>query len=286
MEYYVLENGQKLGPCDAITLIKRAKNGLLTYNSFVSKDLAEEFVKASEFYELKKLIDENSGFANHTSGKVLLGSALSEGAEIWSRRVVDFSFILGIILFAGFGLLSWLSGMGKSNSYFAFVNYLSGTLLLTFVFQFFGYALKAKRSHQLALEDIKKSFLKNTGKYFLLSAVTSAYLLLFALGGMAGVAATFVFLVIITFIVFAPFLVADENMPLMAAVKKSISQLLAAGSDNFGVVFALVALNLIAALVAAFVAKELIVIVLFVSLPITISALAYCYDILFGQSGR
>ena len=278
MEYYVLENGQKIGPCDAITLIKRAKNGLLTYNSYVSKDLAEEFVKASEFYELKKLIDENSGAASHVGGQLSFKTALSEGAEIWSRRIVDFSFVLGIILFSGFGLLMWLSGFGKTNSYFAFVNYLSATLLLTFILQFFKYALKAKRSHKINLEDIKNSFLKNTIKYLLFSAVLNTYLLTYALGVTVGLVATFAFLLAITLSIFAPFLVADENMPFVKAIGTSVRQMLSMGSDNFGVVFALVALNLIAALVAAFVAKELIVIVLFISLPITISALAYCYD--------
>ena len=81
-------------------------------------------------------------------------------------------------------------------------------------------------------------------------------------------------LFILTLYIFTPLLIIDHKMPFWDAMETSRKLVLGSGTDNLGIIFALVVIN--------FVGGLLVFLPLLITLPVTISCLCEMYDELFN----
>lgn len=300
-QYYIIVEGQKLGPFDIIGVIKKVKGGMVTPDTQVATSLDGEYKPASSYEDIASILNEHGVTEAGTEGapaaaaeggataapasettKLDLKKVLKDGIDLWSRNVVGFTIVSGLILSLAFALKAGFEGAIGENGP-QFVGYYITSTIVSFLYiLFFNYILYAKRSQAPDVKEFLESAKTRLGAILGMAALFSLYNLGYALGSFFGLIALVGMIIMVAVFAFAPFLVLDKSNGLAQAFKNSSARTFGSGSDNFGVIFALVALNLVAAIIPAFLAKELFVFLLFISIPITVSALAYIYDELFA----
>ena len=107
MEYYVVIEGQKQGPYDILSMIKKIKNGSVTAETLISDNDKAAFRPAADFEEIKSLLKQEKADIQHSQRKVTLSlkDVLAEGVELWSRKVIQYTFGAGLVLAIGFGVM-------------------------------------------------------------------------------------------------------------------------------------------------------------------------------------
>lgn len=280
MEYFILQDGVKQGPYDLITMIKKVKNGSLGLEAMVSEKAEGPFREASHIEEVAALIHEHAKptvGAKLTKGdhvSMTLKACFHEGMELWIRHIMDYTLVAGLIMAIGLGLKSL---MGNTTT----ASYIGTVVIMTLFFEFCYYVLETKRSQRAEMRDlmgiVKRTFLP----FFGFSLVVSTFVLAYGLGMQAGFIATLVAVVLLTFLAFTPFIATDSGMGVIRAATLSFQRVKSIGGDNFGVVLAIISINLFAAILPGLLQPALLGVGLFISLPVTISALAYIYDQIF-----
>ncbi len=283
MEYFVLNEGVRLGPFDLIGMIKKIKNGTLTVNSMVSEHVEGPYREASGVEEVAKLIEEHS---NPTAGegggnnlKMTLKASFQEGVELWVRRILDYTLFAGAIIAVGFSLRAIFQPLMGEESMIP--SYISSVLVMACFFEFCYYVLETKRSQRIDIKDFLAVIKRTLPQFLGISLVLSVFVLAYEVSGQVGLLATLIMLVVLTIFIFTPFIATDSNMGVLRSAKLSMQKVTSVGADNFGVILAIVAINLFAAILPGMLLHDLLGLGLFISLPVTISALAYIYDQIF-----
>ena len=283
MEYFILNEGVRQGPFDLIGMIKKIKNGTLTVNSMVSEQVEGPYIEAANIDQVAKLIEEHS---NPSAGEgangdltMTLKVSFQEGVELWVRRILDYTLFAGAIIAVGFSLRAIFQPMMGASSMFPY--YMSSVVVMSFFFEFCYYVLETKRSQRVDIKDFIAVIKRTLPQFIGISLVLSLFVLAYGISTQVGLLATLVVLVVITIFVFTPFIATDSNMGVMRSAKLSMQKVTSIGADNFGVILAIVAINLFAAILPGMLLKDLLGLGLFISLPVTISALAYIYDQIF-----
>ena len=283
MEFFILNEGVRQGPFDLIAMMKKVKNGTLTASSMVSEQVDGPYIEASHIQEVAGLIEEHSnpssGNLDGHSLNMTLKASFQEGVELWVRRILDYTIAAGAIIAVGFGLQTFIRPLVGVNSLVP--SYVSAVLVMTLFFEFCYYVLETKRSQRVDVKDFLGVIKRTLPQFFVIALGLSAFVLAYAISPQIGLLATLVALVVMTVFVFTPFIATDSTMGVMRSAKLSFQKVTSVGADNFGVILAIVSINLFAAILPGMLLKDLLGLGLFISLPVTISALAYIYDQVF-----
>lgn len=285
MEYFILQEGVKQGPFDLITMIKKVKNGSLTGNTMVSEKTDGPFREAEMVDEVAILIREHANPSPATlSGSghyanISLSAAFHEGLELWVRRVVEYTIFAAIIMGIAYVINATMRGFLAVHPIIPV--YFGTLVLMTLFFEFCYYVLETKRSQRVHAKEFMAVAKRTFFPFLLFSAVLSLFVLGFGISMSVGLVTTTIALVALTFLIFAPFIATDSGMGIFRAAKISAQRVRTMGADNFGVVLAIVSFNIFAAVLPALIGPELLGLGLFISLPVTISALSYIYDQIF-----
>jgi hypothetical protein len=286
MDYYAIINGQKKGPFDTISVIKLIHSGEINPDTPFSDAYNGEFIAANK-YPLISEIFHNQEMAkpknsDYHHSRLSLISVLKDGVDLWSRYALSFTIISGAILALAFALNKGLSNLMTIADYpfigSFIVSFITGFLYLNF----FSFILFAKRSQAVEIKKysakMKNAFTANLFFATILALLTMAN----TLNPLIGIGAMIGFLIFTTLGAFAPFIVFDKKLGFLSAFGQSSKKIAQGGSDTIGVVLAIVAINIVVAIFPAIFFPKLFIFGLFISLPITVSALAYVYDEIFG----
>lgn len=283
MDYYILLDGVKQGPFDIITMIKKVKNGSLNLSSMVSEKAEGPFREARHLEEVANMIDEHSNPSTSTADaaktRMTLKASFHEGLELWIRRILDYTIIAAVIIALGLGAESMLKTVFTNGNMIP--SYIAAVVIMTLFFEFCYYVLETKRSQKADLGELLLVLKRTILPFFVLSLVLSLFVLVFGISAPIGFLASFGATVVLTFLIFTPFIATDSKISVLTAAKLSIRRVKSLGGDNFGVLLAIISINLFAAIVPILLGQHLLGIGLFISLPVTISALAYIYDQIF-----
>jgi hypothetical protein len=282
MDYYAIINGQKKGPFDTISIIKQIHSGAITPETQISNAIEGNYQAASGFPMLSEIF-HNQTFVSgvehpHAKTKLSLAKSLKDGIDLWSRYALSFIIISSAILALTFALSKALNKIPAVADYPAAGTYIVSLVTAFLYLNFFGYILFAKRSQAL---DIGK-YISQTKSGFLATFIFAIILALFptasAFNPIIGIAAMIAFLVYATLGAFVPFVIFDKKVGMAAAYAQSSKKIRSGGSEAIGVVLAIIAVNIVVAILPAIFFPELFIFGLFISIPITVSSLAYIYD--------
>ncbi|PIR33896.1 MAG: hypothetical protein COV36_01880 [Alphaproteobacteria bacterium CG11_big_fil_rev_8_21_14_0_20_44_7] len=286
MDYYVVINGQKQGPFDIIAIIKKVKTRQIAPDTLVADAANGNFMPATSFPEIATLLEEQVGINKASQMKekrvLRLRKVLADGVDLWVRNVIGFTVGFATILIVAFALNGGLKKIQIFADYPSIGNYIISLLATTLYLLFFGYILNAKRSKAFSFEQTFIEVKKGLIPLGILSAIFSLYTIAFGVNQLVGLVSVVVLLFVVTMFSFVPFLIVDTSLGLGGAAKQSLKKVMGMGADNFGVILALIAINLVVALAPAFIDKNFFIFGLFLSMPITVSSLAYIYDELFA----
>ena len=286
MDYYAIINGQKKGPFDTIAVIKQIRAGAINTETLISSDFDGEYAPAgqnsliSEIFHNQQMTkpQNNHGHQQHLT----LGKSLKDGLDLWSRYALSFTIISGGILALTFALSKTL-GKIPAIADFPFI----GTYIVSFIasflyLNFFSYILFAKRSQALETKKFVAHMTRAFGSNIFFSVLLALFTMVNALNPLLGIAAMIGFLVFAALGAFVPFIVFDKKIGFGAAFAQSSKKVMKGGSETIGIVLAIIALNIIVAILPAIFVPNLFIFGLFISIPITVSSLAYIYDEIFG----
>ncbi len=277
MDYYIVINGQKQGPYDLLDFIKKVKNGVINAETLASASPDGPFVRAVEFNELKDVFISETRQINRDVN-IKPSNVLNDGIELWTRRVVEYTLLLGVIVVIGFLLLSGLKKIALIADYSYIADYIVSTVTVTLLGMFFYFVLLTKRSQDPGLSDIKDMVKGGVPRLLVFSAIMAISVVVFGINQIAGVLTIVVMLFVSSFLVFVPFLIMDHKMPLFRSIKLSLESFKVMTASNLGMVFIMVGINIFAAVLPAFLGSDLLMLALILTLPITVSVLAYIYD--------
>jgi hypothetical protein len=286
MDYYAIINGQKRGPFDTISIIKLIHAGEVNAETPFSNAYNGEFVAASNFPLISEIF-HNQEMANvknedYFYSGLSLGNALKDGVDLWSRYALSFTIISGAILAFAFALNKMLSNLLTIADYPFIGNFVVSFITGFLYLNFFSFILFAKRSQALEINKysakIKSAFAAN----ILFATILALFATVNSLNPILGIFTMIGFLTFTTLAAFAPFLVFDKKLSFWKAFGQSSREIVQGGADTIGVVLAIVAINIFVAIVPAIFFPKLFIFGLFISLPITVSALAYIYDEICG----
>lgn len=289
-DFYIVINGQKQGPFDIISVIKKVKNGVITSDTKIARGENADFVNANEIEEINTLLEEHGAGGKHISATKSVGKrpnlslkkSFTEGLNLWLKFVINFTVISGIILAVSFSLSKGLDKISLIAEYPTIGNYFTAFITTFLYIIFFNYILLAKRNQSTQIGSFFKIIGSRISSIALLAALFSVYTLAYGVNELIGLIVLIAILLVSTFYIFSPFLIFDRQMRSGKAMATSIKGVKNFGIDNFGVILALIAINLVVAILPAFIAKELFVFGLFISIPITVSALSFIYDEAFA----
>jgi hypothetical protein len=237
-----------------------------------------------DFEEIKSLLKQEKADVQHSQRKVTLSlkDVLAEGLELWSRKVIQYTLAAGVVLAIGFIIMFGLKEIQVFADFPTIVSYIVSIVIVTLFSMFFYYVLISRRNQEPDIKDIAMTAKKSFLRLFIFSMIYSLYTLPFELGLQAGLISLAVITVLTCFLIFVPFLIQDGDLTLKDAIRVSVDRTRTMGADNFGIVIALVAINLAVAIVPAIFSPNLFVFGLFVSIPITAAALVNIYDQVFA----
>lgn len=286
MDYYIVVNGQKTGPYDLLGFIKKVKNGLVTPETLVATHEEGPFVPAAEIKEVSDIIAAETGKVRqvavpHSTGpgtSFRLGKLLADGVELWTRRVIEYTLFMGVIIVAGFFCSLSLKKIQLIADYPFISNYVVGVICTTLLGLFFYYVLVTKRSQDPDKQEIKAVMKISLPTLLLFAAILSLSTLVFGINPIISISIIAIMLFAISFLIFVPFLVVDHRMNLRRAVLVSLESFRAMKGSTMAIIFILVGINIAAAVLPGFLANDLVLLGLMVSMPITVASLAYIYD--------
>ncbi len=282
MDYYAIINGQKKGPLDTIALIKQVRSGNIKPETEVSNSIDGQYAPAKDFPMLGEIFANQSftdtAAPSYGKAKLSLGTSIKDGLDLWSRYALSFTIISAVILTITFSFSKTLLKISALADYPVIITY-AVSLVTTFLYiNFFGFILYAKRSQALNVGDIMAKIRSGIGATFLLAVILAIFPTANAFSPIIGIGAMVAFMVYATLGAFSPFLIFDKQLGMTKAYGQSSKNIRSGGSEAIGVVLTLVAINIIVAILPAIFFPDLFIFGLFISIPITVSSLAYIYD--------
>lgn len=280
MDYYVIINGQKQGPYDILGFIKKVKNGLITESSQVSTHEEGPFRPASEIEELKTIINSEAN-AKQISGKdsIALDAVLNEGADLWTRRVAEYTIFFGLIVVAGFSFSSVLRGGARIFSDYPFIpTYFSGVLTLTLTGLYCYYVLMTKRSQDPDTKEIKSLIKVAVGNLIVYSAIISLATLPVGVNKLVTIISVTAAAIVLTLTIFVPFLIVDHRMSLKRSVKVSLETFLGLKANIKLALLVIVLVNIGAIFLPGLLNNVIFLLGIVITLPVSLAILANIYD--------
>jgi hypothetical protein len=286
MDYYAIINGQKKGPFDTISIIKMIRSGEIKPDTQFSDSYNGEFVSANSFPVIAEIFHNQEMAkpknADYFHNSLSLSGALKDGVDLWSRYALSFTIISGMILATAFALIKGLSSFPALADYPFIANFFVSLITAVFYLNFFSFILFAKRSQALDITKYSAKMKAALGANIFFAAILAIFTTANAVNPLIGIVAMIGFLIFATLAAFVPFIVYDKKISFLGAFAQSSKKVIHGGADTIGVVLAIVALNIVVAILPAIFFPKLFIFGLFISLPITVSALAYIYDEIFG----
>ena len=195
---------------------------------------------------------------------------------------LSFTIISGGILALTFSLSKTL-GKIPALADFPFIAAYIVSFVASFLYlNFFSYILFAKRSQALETKKFAAQTKRALGSNIFFAALLALFTMTNALSPLLGIGSMISFLIFASLGAFVPFIVFDKKIGFGAAFAQSSKKVMGGGSETIGIVLAIIALNIIVAILPAIFVPNLFIFGLFISIPITVSSLAYIYDEIFG----
>lgn len=276
--YYIQENGKTLGPLDLVGLIKKIRNGTVRKDTKVSKEADGEFNDASGVPELDEFFrDLEEGGAQRVSVQIAdlsLKNVAQRGIRFLQLNPFATVYVAVFLLIA--------VTLALVSTQLPILGFLISVVLSFVMFSLVMYSmLRLARGQLIEFEELRirlraswKELAKLSGLIaigvmvlgLLVSFLTAASVVLFVVLAIPALFA-------VTFLIFVPLLILERNMPWREAVATSSNAILGGGTQNLGVIFAVIVTNLVAAVLFVF--------PLLVVLPASLGALCELYDEMF-----
>lgn len=281
MDYYIVVNGQKQGPYDLLGFIKKVKNHVVTPDTLVATNEAGPFIPASQLDEIKEVLIAHHNIkppSIQKEGSIKLSRVIADGFDLWMRRVLEYTLLMGAIIVIGIFSLIGFKKIQLLADYSFLAEYLSGVITITLIGLFFYYVLITKRNQEPEFSEIGGIAKGAFPTLLIFAALMSLSLIIYSINLFFSIVVVALMLLVVSFLIFVPFLVVDHKMGLGRAIFVSLESFRSMSLSNMAIVFLLVTINIIAALLPVVLASNLGFLALLISLPITVSALAYIYD--------
>ena len=283
MNYYIIgSNDEAQGPFDLVVILRKVRNQQIKPDTMILRDGIEGAVPASEIEEISSIL---SGTESGGGGLSLPSSTPYKKMNFTytSSMVKGWKFMqthqLSMLYGSGFVLMSLLCArlVFKPAGY----NIIAGAF--TFFVAYFSLSviaiaiLRLNRGQPLTLGFVMSkmltSFVPLFGQALIVTVACMALPVLGALALKTNILVTSALFVpsmfIIALMIFAPFYATDQRFGALQSIKASVKLATGYGSNLTGVIFALVATNIIFGFA---------VISLIVLIPITLGALAEIYE--------
>ncbi|MAR56790.1 MAG: hypothetical protein CMM93_06370 [Rickettsiales bacterium] len=274
MQFYILENDGRVGPFDAMGMIKRIRNGKLTESTLVLSEDADEPIAAGQISIFHEYFHEAENPARptddqHIVNELSLGGMMRFGLNEMSENQ-------DTLVFAGAGclVLVLIGALLAKLLPIAVASLITAALFGPALFIFMAYVLFKMRGQEV--RDSLTTTFKQQGTGIFGPVLVLSLLLLALPGVISAFIGPFAFIfLLLTFIVFfffmlAPFYWADGTVKGAACLKQSWTWVT---SQNGEVIGALAMLAFINALACA-----MMVVPMFVTLPISAFVLADLYE--------
>lgn len=280
MDYYIVINGQKQGPFDLLGFIKKVKNGVITAETLISTSPDGPFVPASQVDEVKEIVQtsDGPGPVSSSEGALATNRIFSDAVELWSRKIIEYTMMVGIIVVLGILFSITIKKIQFIADYSYIADYLTSVIIVTALGVFAYYVLLTKRNQEVDKKDISNLIQSVLPALIGYSMLISIAVVTFGINHLAAVITMLVMLVVLSLVIFVPFLVTDHRLKLGRAMVLSVNAAKSLGASGALVLASLVGVNIIAAALPALLGNDAAFIGLVITLPLTASALAYIYD--------
>ncbi len=280
MDYYILVNGQKQGPYDVLDFIKKVKNGVITAETQVSTTENGPYMPAGGVEELKEIIKAESGHASSISKDVSLSlnATLNESAELWTRRVTEYTLFFAAIIVVGFGISMGLKKIQLFADYPFVTNYITATLTYTLLGFYCYYVLMTKRSQDPDLKEIKSLMKLSLSNLLIFAAIISLAIIPLGVNILISTITLSIATIVLSLLIFVPFLIVDHRMGMRRAVVVSLESFKSLSASVIFTIIIIVAVNIAAVLLPSVLGNIIFFLVLLISLPVSIAILANIYD--------
>ena len=278
MSYYIIHNGEKSGPFDLVSMIKKVRNGSVTADT----ELADKngiIRKASEHEELAEMFltaqSNNTPAFKDIISELELRRSLTIGFKIMMQNQMSIAYsaaLVSITLILGYGM-AYL-GLGL----FGFTL----TFILGYIFYaaYLVYMLRIVRGQHVNVSYVFSKVFSNTRALIIVGIIATTC---FSIGAAlitsdSGVALLFPFIVILglvvwTFLTFSPLLITEGSLSYQRGMGLSANRITRLDLDDIGIIFALTVIN--------FVATILLIAPMIFTLPITSAAICNIYEDLY-----
>jgi hypothetical protein len=247
--YYIVQNNEREGPYDLLSMIRKIKNGRISRRSMVAVDAYEDPKEAEHYPQLLEVIEDQEKLSDQSTPDIDKGitifSAFRNGWEMFQMNQVT-ALITGLFaMIALFGImfLSVIPSAALQGALSAVWGY--------FVFNMYLIVLSRKARMQLIHNDFYTWLLRRSKPIFLFSLLGSIVpgVLPALLYGVIGKPAVFLVfvpgLLVVTYLLFVPLVIVDQNVGIKEALAINARKMKEAGIDFYSVIFGLVAVNII-----------------------------------------
>lgn len=273
MDFYLRDTNHPDGPHDLMAVIRKIRNGSITEKTLISVSIDGPPIPAGEMPELKECFEEElngtAGIASVARPPKGFKSFLTFGMDVLRSST-------SVSIYSGLYIIIWLilcymlvfSGWGKA---------VVGTALCYFFLGGYQYTiLRQIRGNPVEFSIILSRLMAVIVPLGIVSFIFGAlmmpfYFLVFSVfsGAWLGIGLPILFICLLgllTLFAFAPLYIMDRERDFWDAIRDSVSLVMRKKGHWLGIVFGLISLNF------------LLILLLPVVLPITMSALADIYD--------
>jgi GYF domain 2 len=279
--FIVAQDGQKSGPYDVVSIVKRIRNGGITTETLVSTDKDPSVKAAGDWPELAEFLQEQNTEETKSDEphKVKSRSLAYRAKSGWN--FLQFNQLTTI--FSGLYVLFAILSAGMVSVLFPkslqMLGYSACFILTQFFFTGYMYSvLRMVRGQPVDYAFIKDKMKPLIKPLLITSLMMSFFIIIGFLCIISGGVMSTIGLMIValpgfysmSLYIFAPLLILDKGMDFWEALELSRKTVQKSGLENTGVIFALLIIN--------FLAGMFFLIPMIVSLPITIGAISDMYD--------
>lgn len=260
MNYYVvMPDGQEAGPFDVLALIRKVKNGSLTPDSILKAENSPQALPAKDIEEISRLF---SGEEKKPAQKQNIGESYQLKALLQSGWRF-FHFNQSSVIITGVFLITVVMAV-LITSQIPRAGYLLSFVASFVIFAGYHHVIsQMNHGRPVGVPDMFAKIKVNMAQLLLAGLVLSVPV---TLGTILLIAPG---LLILTLYIFTPLLIIDKGYGFWVAMEKSRRKAMNMGSNNFGVLFALVVLNFFAGI---------FLLPLLISLPVTMAAISDIFD--------
>lgn len=278
-KYWIEINGQRIGPIDLLTVVRRVRLGKMTRETLVYHEGMPEPLPAHLVAEIKAIFDDqdiiDSQPDSASANRFTFSQLFKDGFEFFkfnqSAAITTGAFMLAVAL----------GGLLFSVIPVALISTILAGIWGYFYFTILQVAILRKSRMQLLSIEGALQLVKTSGVKLLLASLLILivpYFIPAIVSSIAGMYGWFLLIVpgslVWAYFLFVPLIMIDLNMGLREAFSKNHRVMKKLGIDGFGVVYSLLLINLIVAP---------LLVPLLITVPITMIALSEAYDLSYNN---